>query len=172
MPRRVVRREGDNDADQIRALLEQVFETRAEAEMVDALRIRDVNAISLVAEQQGVIVGHILFTEVVFREEPIAARAMGLAPLSVLPALQHQGIGTALVQAGLTLCRERAIEVVVVLGEPAYYQRFGFKKASLFGISNELGGASEDFMALELKPGALGRYRGTVRYQPEFSAAG
>ena len=91
-------------------------------------------------------------------------QGLGLAPLAVKPAHQKKGIAAALVQEGL----ERCGGYVVVLGDPAYYHRFGFRRARDFGLENEYG-ADEEFMALEREPGALRAAQGLVKYREEFS---
>jgi putative acetyltransferase len=96
--------------------------------------------------------------------------AAGLAPLAVLPDHQRQGVGSQLVRAGLETCRSRGLSVIVVLGHPEYYPRFGFVPASMKGLEYEHVGPSEAFMVLELQPGVLAHARGVVRYHPEFSA--
>jgi len=91
--------------------------------------------------------------------------------MAVVPELQKNGIGSQLVQSGLAELRAAGHELVVVLGHPAYYPRFGFGKASTYGIRSEYAVPDEVFMALELKPGVLrGRGGGVVRYRPEFAA--
>jgi putative acetyltransferase len=96
---------------------------------------------------------------------------VGLAPLAVRPASQKQGIGSRLVQAGLAECAALGYELAVVLGDPSYYARFGFRTASQFGLLNTYG-VDEPFMALALRPGVLGRFQGLVRYAPEFEQGG
>ncbi len=133
------------------------FPTDAEARLVDALRHAGQGTLSLVAQVDGEIVGHVLFSPVT------PGKGLGLAPLAVKPAHQN-GIAAALVREGL----ERCSGYVVVLGEPAYYRRFGFRRARDFGLENEYG-ADEEFMVLEREPGALRGVRGLVRYREEFS---
>jgi putative acetyltransferase len=132
---------------------------------VEALRQAGKATISLVADLRGSIVGHVLFSPVSVEQEP--ARGLGLAPVAVHPEWQRTGIGTALVQAGLAAAKARDFGFVVVLGAPAYYRRFGFSTASVFGLQNEYG-ADDPFMALELKPNALAGVSGLVKYAPEF----
>ena len=89
--------------------------------------------------------------------------------MAVVPELQKNGIGSQLGQRGLAELRAAGHELVVVLGHPAYYPRFGFVKASTYEIRSAV--PDEVFMALELKPGVLrGRGGGVVRYRPEFAA--
>ena len=142
------------------------FATDAEARLVDRLRAAGHAAISLVA-LEGRIVGHVLFSEV----QASAGRGLGLAPVAVLPAHQRSGIGAALVLAGIEASRSAGYDYAVVLGEPAYYRRFGFRRALDFGLGNEYG-AQDEFMVLELRPGALAGLRGMVTYSAEFAELG
>ena len=89
--------------------------------------------------------------------------------MAVDPAHQRRGVGTALVETGLASCRTQGVGLVVVLGHPAYYPRFGFRPAHLSGLSSEYDSPPEAFMALELHAGALDRCSGTVRYHPAFA---
>ena len=116
------------------------------------------------------VVGHILFSEVtVETDNPV--RVLGLAPLGVHPDAQGRGLGTDLVNRGLRECRSAGYDAVVVLGEPAYYRRFGFEPASRYGLSNQYG-AGEGFMILGLRPGALDDLIGMAKYEPEFAEVG
>jgi putative acetyltransferase len=93
---------------------------------------------------------------------------LALAPMAVLPAFQKQGIGSALVRNGLELCRELGHRIVIVLGHPNFYPRFGFSAKLAEALSSPFGGG-ESWMALELAPGALGGVAGRVQYPPPFS---
>lgn len=166
-----VRLERADDVRAIRAVNLEAFETSLEADLVDALRERAEPILSLVADEEGTIAGHILFSPVSLPGDA-EARIMGLAPMAVLPARQRQGIGSALVRDGLARCNERGYEAVVVLGHPEYYPRFGFVRASRFGIGCEYDVPDEVFMALELVPGALRGKPGTIRYHPAFAELG
>jgi putative acetyltransferase len=88
-----------------------------------------------------------------------------------LPEFQNRGIGSQLTQAGLDACRKAGYDVVVVLGHPSYYPRFGFSKAKDYGLDNEYN-AQDAFMVMELKPGVLRGLAGLVQYAPEFREAG
>ena len=143
------------------------FDTDGEAELVDMLRELPGPVISLVAELDGVVVGHILFTRVLADCDP-EARIMGLAPMAVVPEHQREGIGSALVRAGLEDCLALGFEAVIVLGHPEYYPRFGFLESTHFGIESEYDVPSVAFMALELVPGALVSVSGIVRYHEAF----
>ena len=118
---------------------------------------------------RGRIVGHILFSPVTITGG-LHIPAVGLAPLAVQPEQQRRGIGTALVAAGLDRCRALDIHVVVVLGHPEYYPRFGFQPAQQLGLSSEYDVPPEAFMALELTPGALDSTEGVARYHAAFNS--
>ena len=163
-----VRAERQEDYDAVRQVNERAFGQSEEAALVDALRKSHQPHISLVAEASGRIVGHIFFSTVQIESETFTTAALGLAPMAVLPEFQNQGIGSALVRGGLEECRKIGHEVVVVLGHPEYYPRFGFVPASQKGLSCEYSVPDEVFMALELREGALAGRKGLVKYGPEF----
>jgi putative acetyltransferase len=162
-----IRPERAEDEAAIRAVHCAAFPTDTEARLVDRLRTGGHARVSLVAEEDGVVVGHIVFSPVLVGAPPARCEGLGLAPVAVLPAHQRQGVGSALTRAGLAVCRQEGIAFVVVLGHPGYYPRFGFQPASAAGLDNEYG-AEEAFMVLELQPGALPTPGGLVRYGPEF----
>ena len=128
-----------------------------------------LSRISLVAVKDGKIIGHIFFSEVTLEPENKNLKAIGLAPMAVLPAFQNQGIGSKLVKQGLETCKNKGYEAVVVLGHPEYYPRFGFTTAKEKGFDCEYPVPDEVFMILELKPDALNGKTGTVKYRPEFA---
>jgi putative acetyltransferase len=99
----------------------------------------------------------------------VDVKIAGLAPMSVLPDHQKQGIGASLVNAGLSLCVSNGYKAVVVLGHPDYYPKFGFTPASTFGIKSEYDVPDEVFMVKELENGALSEYQGVVKYHPLFA---
>jgi putative acetyltransferase len=163
-----IRTEKATDRDAVYAVNVAAFPTPAEAGLVDALREQARSLISLVAEDHGNIVGHIMFSPVSLSAAP-GLKIMGLAPMAVAPQQQRRGIGSALVRAGLEQCRQLDIAAVVVLGHPDYYPRFGFVPASHFGISCEYDVSDEVFMAIALQPGALSGNPGTAKYHSAFS---
>ena len=164
-----VRREQLSDQQAIFAVHAAAFETSAEARLVTALREQTRPLISLVAEQAGRVVGHILFSPVTL-EPPGNVSMVGLGPMAVLPEKQFKGIGSELVRSGLDECRAAGIQAVVVLGHPGYYPRFGFEPASRFGLRCEYDVPDEVFMAIETHPGALPRVRCVVRYHAAFAS--
>jgi putative acetyltransferase len=163
-----IRPELPADAAAVRYVNEQAFEGPDEARIVDLLRERGKALISLVAIAGEQVVGHILFSTVTIDPDNDHLRLIGLAPMAVLPDFQQQGIGSALVEAGLQRCRDLGFAAVVVLGHPEYYPHFGFTRASPFGLTNEYE-ADEAFMVLGLKSGCLMGMQGLVRYAPEFA---
>ncbi|MEK6301419.1 MAG: N-acetyltransferase [Acidobacteriota bacterium] len=165
-----IRPESPEDHAAIRRVIELAFGQSSEADLVEALRIHASPHISLVAERDGELVGHIFFSPVSIESETDDFAAMGLAPLAVLPDHQNKGIGSELVRAGLNECLRIGHEVVVVLGHSHYYPRFGFVPASKRGIRSEYDVPDDVFMVAELTPGALSGRKGLVKYHPSFSA--
>lgn len=163
-----IRAERAADVPAVRRVNELAFGQAEEAALVDALRAAARPQISLVAVEDDQVVGHIFFSPVSIERGDSPPAAMGLAPMAVLPEHQRRGVGSALVRAGLDECRRIGRNVVVVVGHPEYYPRFGFRPGSRFGLRCEYPVPDEVFMATELEPNALAGRRGLVRYRPEF----
>lgn len=151
----------------MRAVNVAAFETPAEAALVDALREQARPLVSLVAEDDAAIVGHVMFSPVSLGDRP-ALQIMGLAPVAVAPEHQRKGVGSALVRAGIERCKQLGVGAVVVLGHPSYYPRFGFLPASRFGVGCEYAVPDDVFMAMELQPGYLRGASGKVKYHAAF----
>jgi putative acetyltransferase len=149
---------------------ESAFETHVEVDLIDALR-QVPGIISLVAEHDDAVVGHILFSPVTLANHPDLS-IMGLAPMAVAPQHQRRGIGTALVNTGLERCRALGFGAVAVLGHAEYYPRFGFLPARRFGIGCEYDVPDDVFMVLELRPGFLDGAAGVIRYHDAFRTVG
>lgn len=160
-----VRPETPADYAAVEQLTRTAFKQDTEATLIKKLR-QQAGTISLVAEQHGKLVGHILFS--VARLEQSDINLMALAPMAVSKVLQHQGIGSALVRAGVELCRLRGAAAVVVLGHPDYYPRFGFSPASHFNLRCPWQVPDNAFMLLPLNPAALKGRSGQVLYHPAF----
>jgi len=149
----VVRRETPEDRQAVWHVNRAAFETTDEANLVDALRDGGYVEVSLVAEVGGEIVGHILFSRVTIVTTVGTVDALSLAPMAVLPEHQRQGIGSKLVESGLETCRQGGHRIVVVLGHPDFYPRFGFSAETARPIESPFEGG-EAWMAMELEPGA------------------
>jgi len=155
----------------VRAVNEAAFQSRVEAGIVEALRAKSAPVISLVADHQGTVAGHILFSQVTLAEHP-QLQLMGLGPMAVAPQHQRRAVGSALVREGLAQCTQLAVDAVVVLGHPEYYPRFGFVPASRYGIRSEYDVPDDVFMLIELKRGALDGVSGLIRYDEAFAVEG
>jgi putative acetyltransferase len=165
----IIRGETPEDISAIHQIHTLAFGRPQEADLVDALRQHGGLTISLVAVQDGRIVGHIAFSPVTITSDTATIDAIGLAPMAVLPEYQNTGIGSQLVEAGLQACRHTPYGIVVVLGHPHYYPRFGFTPAKPHGIMWEHDVPDEVFMVQELQTGMLAQAHGVVQYRPEFA---
>jgi putative acetyltransferase len=162
----IVRPENRGEEEEVRRINEAAFGRPDEADLVDRLRNKGVALASLVAEVEKRVVGHILFSRMSIETTGGPVSAVALAPVAVLPEQQRRGIGGELIRHGLDLLRGRGERIVIVLGHPDYYPRFGFstEKARLLASPFR----PEAFLALELKAGALDGVRGKVRYPDAF----
>jgi putative acetyltransferase len=163
---RVENAENVADLQAIRAVNEAAFGEAGEADLVDKLRRHGSVLASLVAELEATMVGHALFSRMHIDTASGPVPAVALAPVAVLPEHQRNGIGQRLITNGLDMLRVRGERIVIVLGHPSYYPRFGFstEKASLLKSPFP----REAFMALELVDGALDGVQGQVTYPPPF----
>ncbi len=167
-----IRAEKTPDFTAIHSVLLAAFAPRAnEADLVDRLRRAGQTTVSLVAISDGRLVGHVLFSPVTLNPAQPNLRGLGLAPLAVLPEYQHHRIGSQLALRGLEVCRAANFDYAVVLGNPNYYARFGFRAGRHFHLDNDYN-ADEEFMAMELRPGVLSSVTGRVHYRPEFRDSG
>lgn len=167
-----IREEAPEDVPTIRRVNELAFGQALEAGIVDALRESGDEFLSFVADCDGEVVGHILFTPVTIETERGAVRGMGLAPMAVLPERQRRGIGTALVRHGLAALRDRSCPFVVVLGHAEYYPRFGFEPASRHGIRSQWEAVPDEaFMILVVDKRVMEGVSGIARYRGEFDDA-
>jgi putative acetyltransferase len=137
-----------------------------EADLVDSLRAEGVVLLSLVAESEKRIVGHILFSRMSIETATGSIPAAALAPVAVLPECQSQGIGGRLINRGLEFLRARGERIVIVLGHPDYYPRFGFSCENASSLESPF--PPDAFMAMELSRGALDGIRGKVKYPAAF----
>jgi putative acetyltransferase len=161
-----IREETADDHSAIREVNRLAFGRDDEGRLVDALRDGGYAKVSLVAEVDGQIVGHILFSNLPIVTPEGTVPALSLAPMAVIPPHQRSGIGSALVWEGLRACQDAGHEIVIVLGHPEFYPRFGFSAKLTERLKAPFSG--EAFMALELVPGALEGIEGEVQYPPPF----
>jgi len=164
-----IRPETPTDLDAITAINRLAFGGQGEAKLVAALRDRGFMRLSLVAEMDGQVVGHILFSRLPIITDNGVVEALALAPMAVLLSHQRRGIGTKLVEDGLRLCAEQGHRIVVVLGHPKYYPRFGFSAGLAKCLSSPYSSHGQAWMALELAPGALADVAGRAEYPPPFA---
>jgi putative acetyltransferase len=166
----IIRPEEDSDLEAVRRVHRLAFGRDDEARLVDALRAQGYARLALVAQMDREVVGHILFSALPIITPSGTVPGLALAPLAVLPEFQRQGIGSGLVRRGLEACRDQGERIVIVLGHPDYYPRFGFSATLARRLQSPFGD-TDSFMALELTPGALAQVSGAVRYPPPFEAA-
>ncbi len=157
----LIREENSDDIPLIEQIHEDAFGQREESELVDALRLSGDVEISLVAEDADEVVGHILLSKL---QAP--TQCLALAPVAVLPNRQNQGIGSALIQHGVSLAKAENWLAIFLLGDPTYYERFGFSVDA--AAKFETNYPKKYFMALELASNALDKLSGPVTYAPPF----
>ena len=166
----VIRQETAPDHAAVYQLVKEAFASAEhcdgnEQDLVSALRASSafIPELSLVAVADGSIVGHILFTKVLVGEHI----ALALAPLSVHPAYQRQGVGLALMKAGHDIAQKLGYDYSIVLGSSNYYPKVGYVPASTYGILAPFDVPNENFMVLKLNDGAAA-LNGTVKYDKAF----
>ena len=162
-----LRDEAPGDAEAIAAVTRAAFEhyphsRQTEAFIVAALRRAGALALSLVAEVDGCVVGHVAFSPLTISDS--SAGWYGLGPVSVAPELQRRGIGSALIRYGLQRLRALGAQGCALVGEPGYYARFGFRADPALQLP---GVPAEYFMSL---PWGAARASGTVAFHPAFEA--
>lgn len=160
-----IRPESEADREAIARVHRAAFGREEEGAIVDRLHAEGdyLAQLSLVAEIVGEIVGHVALSRARLDDRPVVA----LGPIGVVPERQRQGIGIALMEEALALARAAGEELVVLLGHPEYYPRFGFVPAARLGLTLPIDVPDEVFMALELRPGGAGP-GGAFRYSAAF----
>lgn len=167
----VILPETQEDYQEIGRLTALCFERDKESTLVERLRKSPgfEPGLSLTAKMDGELAGHVLFHPVGIRaRDGVLHGSLALAPLSVHPGFRRRGIGARLVEVGLELARRQGYRSAIVLGDPLYYQRFGFEAAGKWGIKAPFDAPEEAFMALELVERGLQGVRGVVEYPAEF----
>ncbi len=165
----IIRTENSESAEErlaIRSVNHAAFLGTEEADLVDTLRSKEDMLISLVAELDGEIVGHILFSRMWIETPGGLVSAVALAPVAVVPEHQRRNIGGRLILKGLDLLRARGERIVIVIGHPGYYPRFGFSQGQASSLESPF--PRDAFLAMELSPGALEGIRGRVVYPAAF----
>jgi putative acetyltransferase len=173
-----LRAETPADYAKISSVIENAFGQKAEVFLVDRLRKAPefVKELSIVAETNGVILGHVLLYPVPVISPNIdpdtnsddRAIVLALAPISVDGAHQNRGIGEKIIHHAIAQAKALGYGTVIVLGDSLYYSRFGFLPASRWGIRPPFDAPDDAFMALELKDGCLDSISGTVVYPAPF----
>lgn len=157
-----IRDESPRDWRAIYNVISSAFGQLAEAELVERLREAGDSVISLVADEDGQLVGHVLLSKMV---APFPALA--LAPVSVVPTRQRSGIGSTLIERAVNRARDEGWTAIFVLGDPKYYERFGFDREAAAGFRSPYAG--RQFMVLKLSP-LLPAINGELRHAPAFAA--
>ncbi len=164
-----VRAETSDDVRAIDVVNLSAFQCESEAHLVDELRKSGVFIpdLSLVAELNGRIVGHVLLTKAKLSSDAGITEVLALGPMSVVPSQSHRGIGSELINAAVTRAKPLCYKAIIVAGHPNYYQRFGFSPAQDWDIRCSLPIPKDALTAMELEGGALSG-GGMVEYHPLF----
>jgi len=165
-----IRPEHKNDISAISMINDMAFGQEAEGNLIVKLRKNKnfIKDLSLVACMGNEIIGHILFSKIVIKNDTEEFESLALAPMAVIPEFQGLGIGSQLINKGLQKAIKLGYESVIVLGHENYYTRFNFTPASQFQISCPFEVPDTNFMAIELKKGNLDKVSGCVVYPKEF----
>lgn len=168
----IIRSENSGDGEAIARVTNEAFKQPDEGKLVCALRdLPEFEAeLSLVAVDDGNIIGHLLLTPVKIINGTEEYNTLALAPMSVMPSRQRQGVGSALIKAALKTAIALGHQSIIVLGHSDYYPRFGFKRASKWHIKPPFNVPDKSFMAIELMPGTLANQPGVVTYPEPFMA--
>ena len=169
----MIRIENSTDYEMVKEVIKRAFSkteqlNHTEYDLVNRLRVSGafVPNLSLVYEQDNKIIGQIMFSKVRVGKGELLA----LAPISVDPVYQKQGIGSALVEAGIELAKKLGYKGIVVIGPQSYYSRFGFRKAAEFNIKSPFDIPEESYLILELSNNALQPMSGVVEYSKAFQS--
>lgn len=165
----LIRKEEEKDYKNIYEVNKLAFGQENESKLVEKIRKSNnfIPELSLVAEINSKLVGHILFSKIKIIGSSIF-ETIALAPMAVIPEFQRQGVGSELINRGMEKVKELGFNSIIVLGHKDYYPKFGFKRASKWNIKCSFEVLDEVFMAIELTDGALEGKAGTVKYPDEF----
>jgi len=169
----IIHPETENDYSKITEVNDSAFGQKNEGILIEKLRQTEkfIPELSLVAELNDEIIGHILFYPVLVQSATSRFHTLSLGPMAVAPEYQRKGIGSQLVIEGLKAAKKLGHKSVIVLGHPEFYPRFGFNPASQWNIKAPFDAPDEAFLALELVEGELKGKSGTVEYPKEFNEA-
>ncbi|WP_257348709.1 GNAT family N-acetyltransferase [Pseudalkalibacillus decolorationis] len=171
-PNVILRTEKLKDHEDVYKLNSIAFENREdEPQLVERIRLSEefIPELSIVAEENNEIVGHILLSEAKVINEQEEHKVIVLAPVAVKPSYQKQGIGTKLIEEGLKRCKDLGYGLILLIGHPTYYPRFGFKPARDYGLElKQFDVADEVFMVCEIIKGELDRVEGELIYPKTF----
>ena len=167
----IIRRETQEEYPQIYELVKIAFQTAKvtngkEQDFVDELRScgNYIPELALVAEENGLLVGHIMLTKFSIVADGVNSETLLLAPISVALGYRDKGIGSALIKESFKLAKEMGYTSVILVGDPGYYHRFGFRSAISFDIKHTPAIPDENVMACELVPDALLGIHGTIAF--------
>jgi putative acetyltransferase len=165
-----IRQESAADSVEVLEVIRLAFGRIAESRLVEKFRENPnyIPELSLVAEYEGHVIGHILFFPIDVKVDGEALQTLVLAPLSVHPSYQRRGVGGELAKAGLATVKQRGYPSVLVLGHPNYYPRFGFRRASEWGFKMKEADPPEAFMAIEFIEGGLKRSKESFHFPMEL----
>ncbi|MDU5110211.1 MAG: N-acetyltransferase [Clostridium sp.] len=170
-----IREEEIKDYNEVKKVVEESFKTaefsdKDEHNLVRRLRNSNefIKELSLIAEEENEILGYVLLTKALIKGESTSYETLALAPLAVLPKHQKSGIGKNLMNKAIERAKELGYKSIVVLGHENYYPKFGFEKASKYGVKAPFEVPDEAFMILELLPGGLNGVSGIVKYSKAF----
>jgi predicted N-acetyltransferase YhbS len=165
-----IRSESKNDYNQIRKINDLAFGQENEGKLIDSLREKSdfSNLLSIVAETNDEIVGHILFYPIKIKNDDLEHTILSLAPMAVQTEYQNKGIESRLVKKGLEIAKELGFAAVIVVGHPKYYPRFGFRSAKNWNLKLPFDVPEDVFLALELKENALKNISVIVNFPKEY----
>ena len=165
-----IRKEEENDNIQIYEVNKLAFQQENEGKLIEKIRNTEnfIPELSIVAEIDNRIVGHILFSKIKIVGKSVY-ESLALAPMAVIPEFQKKGIGSELVKIGIKMAKKLGFDSIIVIGHKEYYPKFGFQRASKWNIKCPFEVPDDVFMAIELTEKAFEGKAGTVEYPDEFN---
>jgi len=167
-----MREERQEDFEAVRIVNDEAFGQPQEGNVIDKLRKSCLDILSLVAVKDGKTVGHIFFSPVEIPEHQEVKNGVGLAPMAVLPECQGRGVGSMLIREGIRQLESKGVPYIIVLGHDTYYPKFGFERASKYGIRCQWDGVPDEaFMILIFDQEIMNGVSGIAKYRDEFNEA-